>query len=150
MNNSFGTSSYGTSQYGLGSVDYIAPKKNVFSGYRKIDPETQRFVIDPTTGQPESMTLAQELVYNALTTLKQSATVKSLGAEFNRLQLISPGIEYKAQVIVNDALKQAIEKNIVSLTSIKTTSEPSTNRAQIDIIWTDLKSSQNYTSSIGL
>lgn len=113
---------------------------------RAIDAATRDYVLDLTTGRVLGMDAVQQLVLLALTTVKGSSAVASLGQEISTIRTITDSTTALITLRVSEALASLIAQRKVSLDSVSV-ERTQDSRIEIEVRWTDLtKNKPNVTT----
>lgn len=148
---------YGRQPYGEGTAAVALdgggkPITNPYSGLqngsRKIDPFTRDYVVDSTTGRPQGMTNAQQLVYLAVRTDKGSSAMRALGQELMRIQRITSNFVRRVDDTLKSAVQHIVDRGIIQVVGTQVDIvRPGVAKARIR--WRDLETGNVEVTEIG-
>jgi hypothetical protein len=122
----FGKQGFGSTPWGVGmpatapipgGVLLRNPSTGESMGSRSIDPAKRDYVLD-VDGRALGMASTQQLVLMAVSTVKRSSAVASLGAEQNQ-DVITDSFERDAQAMYGDALADLVNRKIIVIIAIE-------------------------------
>lgn len=142
--------------YGVPDSAHV-PIKAIFPDLRTGLPQTGRY-INPVTkdyrftsdGRYYGFGTVPQLVFLALTTVRGSCCIKSLGQTFTQIQEQGTSYPQQLSAAVSSALSSLIRAGLVQLVSVTTQQLPSNPDAATNkIVWRDLTTGTFYTGTIG-
>lgn len=146
----FGKCSFGKSRFGYGSIAVGNPPSLALAdGTPAFSVETGQAIIDWTTGQPEMMTIAQEMVFLSLRTRLGESAVSDLGQSFTSVKVLGDGAQNMMESKVRAALDYPISTGIIRLNHVTVDRRGPTGIFLI-VNWTDLANDSAYNTSLSL
>jgi hypothetical protein len=131
-----------------GGVVFRDPYTGVSLTGRRIDPVTKQFVID-ANGRALGMTTAQQGMYLALRTVRNSSAARGLGQTFSNIRDIGPDYTRRVTDAVNIACADLVSKKIVQIISVTVlTPQLGPNSEFLTVAWLDLTTKQERTTSV--
>jgi hypothetical protein len=115
---------------------------------RLLNPATQSYQFT-SDGRMVGQSRAAQLVQLAMSTIRGSAVVSTLGVDKSRLQEKGANLQQTATSVVTDAFAPIVSQKLVALKSVDVQDYPGApDRAVITIQWTDLTTGQEATTVI--
>lgn len=123
-----GLCAFGTSVYGFGTPGvsnsttaklFIKPD-GTRGNVAMIDPQTGDYVLD-VNGIPVGDNSINQMMFLALRTTRNSSALLNFGIDISKIKTITPNIQLKFQLAVNDAVAHLIARNLVTITSVSVT-----------------------------